>query len=343
VPWTLFDLRRRWNRVKDQMAPWWPACSKEAYNSGLDALARALRGFSDSRAGRRAGRRVGFPRFKSGRAARAAFRFTTGVIRVEADRKHVTLPRLGTIRLHESAGKLARRLQAGTARILSAAVSRDSRGRWQVAVCCQLRRPVGRPGHVGRAGAVVGVDAGVRALAVLSRPVPGLTDAEGKVPNPRRLARVAGRLRRQQRRVARRVGPDDPAARSRRRPSRRQQQARRRLARLHGQVRDARADGWHKLTTALAQRFDTVVVEDLNLAGMLARPAPKPDRRGRWARNGAAAKTGLARSVADAAPAQLRRLLAYKTAWYGSRLHVRAGSARRAKPNLLGLRPGPRP
>jgi putative transposase len=187
---------------------------------------------------------------------------------------------------------------------------------------CQLRRPVGRPGHVGRAGAVVGVDAGVRALAVLSRPVPGLTDAEGKVPNPRRLARVAGRLRRQQRRVARRVGPDDPAARSRRRPSRRQQQARRRLARLHGQVRDARADGWHKLTTALAQRFDTVVVEDLNVAGMLARPAPKPDRRGRWARNGTAAKTGLARSVADAAPAQLRRLLAYKTAWYSSRLHV---------------------
>jgi hypothetical protein len=61
VPWTLFDLRRRWNRVKDHMAPWWPACSKEAYNSGLDALARALRGFSDSRAGRRAGRRVGFP------------------------------------------------------------------------------------------------------------------------------------------------------------------------------------------------------------------------------------------------------------------------------------------
>jgi hypothetical protein len=214
---------------------------------------------------------------------------------------------------------------------------------------CQLRRPVGRPGHVGRAGAVVGVDAGVRALAVLSRPVPGLTDAEGKVPNPRRLARVAGRLRRQQRRVARRVGPDDPAARSRRRPSRRQQQARRRLARLHGQVRDARADGWHKLTTALAQRFDTVVVEDLNVAGMLARPAPKPDRRGRWARNGTAAKTGLARSTERASPLGRRRRARPAAPAAGVQDGLVQLAAARGEPvlpveqNLLGLRPGPRP
>jgi len=139
------------------------------------------------------------------------------------------------------------------------------------AVGRELVRALGRPGHVGRAGAVVGVDAGVRALAVLSRPVPGLTDAEGKVPNPRRLARVLARLRRPQRRAARRVGPYDPAARRGRRPSRRWEQTQRRLARGHGQVRDARADVWHQLTTALAQRFDTVVVEDLNVAGNAAR------------------------------------------------------------------------
>jgi putative transposase len=145
------------------VAPWWPACSKEAYNSGLDGMACALRNFSGSRAGRRAGRPVGSsgvrgsspgrccPRFKSRRGGRAAVRFTTGVIRVEADRKHVTLPRLGTIKLHESAGKLARRLERGTARILSATVSRDSRDRWQVAFCAQVRRSLGRPTWAGPA------------------------------------------------------------------------------------------------------------------------------------------------------------------------------------------------
>jgi hypothetical protein len=35
-------------------------------------------------------------------------RFTTGTIRVEPDRMHVVLPRLGRLKLHESARELAR-------------------------------------------------------------------------------------------------------------------------------------------------------------------------------------------------------------------------------------------
>ena len=49
VPWTLYSLRKEWNRLKDEFAPWWRENSKEAYNSGLDALARALKGYFDSR------------------------------------------------------------------------------------------------------------------------------------------------------------------------------------------------------------------------------------------------------------------------------------------------------
>jgi putative transposase len=48
VPWTLPELRREWNRAKNEVAPWWPENSKEAYSSGLDGLARALRNWSDS-------------------------------------------------------------------------------------------------------------------------------------------------------------------------------------------------------------------------------------------------------------------------------------------------------
>jgi putative transposase len=41
VPWSLAALRREWNRSKGEVAPWWPENSKEAYSSGLDALAKA--------------------------------------------------------------------------------------------------------------------------------------------------------------------------------------------------------------------------------------------------------------------------------------------------------------
>ena len=62
VPWTLPALRREWNRAKDQVAPWWRENSKEAYNTGLDALARALKELVGLQGrGRRSGRLIGFP------------------------------------------------------------------------------------------------------------------------------------------------------------------------------------------------------------------------------------------------------------------------------------------
>src|SRR6201993_1134125 len=109
--WSLAGLRKEWNERKDEVAPWWAENSKEAYNTGLDALARGLDAWSKSRKGERAGRAVGFPKFKSARSRRSV-RFTTGTIRVEADRHHVTLPRAGRIRTHEPTRKLARRIEA---------------------------------------------------------------------------------------------------------------------------------------------------------------------------------------------------------------------------------------
>jgi putative transposase len=91
--WSLPALRRVWNQAKQQVAPWWRECSKEAFNTGLDGVARGLKNWSDSRNGKRAGRKMGFPRFKSKRRARLSCRFTTGTVRVEPDRHHVTLPR----------------------------------------------------------------------------------------------------------------------------------------------------------------------------------------------------------------------------------------------------------
>jgi putative transposase len=156
VPWTLPELRREWNKAKHQVAPWWQENSKEAYNSGLDALARALKNWSDSRSGRRKGRPVGFPRRKKKRRARVACRFTTGQIKVLPDRKHVQLPRIGVVRTHESTRKLARRLEQGTARILAATISRRA-DRWYVSFTVEVQRAILSGDHKPRA---VGVDVG---------------------------------------------------------------------------------------------------------------------------------------------------------------------------------------
>lgn len=294
VPWSLPALRREWNAAKAEVAPWWAENSKEAYNSGLDALARALDGWSKSRRGQRKGRRVGFPRrHKLGH--RRSFRVTTGAFGVVDDR-HIRLPRIGLVRTKEPATKLMAMLAAGTARVLSASVSEHA-GRWYVSFGCEVQRSEAVPAFPD---VVVGVDVGVRHLAVVS--------TGEQVPNPKHLSKWARRQARLQRQCSRRQGPAKGRA-----PSKRWRQSKAALSRVHAKVAAARADGLHKLTTGLATTYGTVVVEDLNVAGMTATAKGSGHWRG---------KAGLNRAILDASPAELRRQLAYKCAWYGSRLVV---------------------
>lgn len=283
--WSAYSLRKAWNQVKAEVAPWWGENSKEAYSSGLANLATALGNWNSSRRGERAGRAVGFPRFKSKRGT-WSYTVTTGGFGLGADRRHVQLPKIGQVRTHESTRKLARRVEADTARVLSCTVS-HRRGRWFVSMRCEVLReaPV-----AATTGGMVGVDLGVKHLAVLS--------TGEQVPNPKHLDAAQRELRRLQRQAARRTGPDKH---TRQVPSNRWRQTQDRIRRLHSYVANARADGLHQLSTRLTSEFDALVVEDLNVAGMVANRT-------------------LARVIADVGMAELRRQLTYKASWNGRHL-----------------------
>jgi IS605 OrfB family transposase len=70
---------------------------------------------------------------------------------------------------------------------------------------------------------------------------------------------------------------------------------------VHARAADLREDGLHQLTTRLAARYGTIVIEDLHVAGMVR------NRR-------------LGRRISDAGFGALRRQLACKTAWHGGQL-----------------------
>jgi putative transposase len=279
------ELHRMWNRDKkaDPALAWWAENSKCVYQEAFRDLDRALHDYVKSAKGQRKGRRVGFPRFKKRGKCKDSFRFSTGAMRCSGTT--VTLPKLGTIATHESTRKLARRLEAGTARILSATVSRSAQ-RWHVAFQVEVQRTI-PPAHP-RPGSAIGVDLGVSTL---------LTGADDRgrvvtVPGPRALKASLRRLRRASRAHARKANGSANRAK-----------AAAQLARVHARVANVRADALHHATTALARRYETVVVEDLNVTGMLT------NRR-------------LARAVADQGFATARRMLGYKTTWNGGRLIV---------------------
>jgi putative transposase len=296
--WSLPSLRKQWNRVKDDVAPWWAENSKEAYSSGLACASRAFDNYAASKRGERKGQRMGRPRVKRKHRGKRSCRFTTGAIRVEPDHRRVTLPRLGTIRTHESTRKLGCRLASGQARILSATVRQESDGRWYVAFQVEVEREAASP---SQPRVVAGVDLGLRYLAVVA-------DSAGQVryvENPRRMDQALHKLRQVNRQLARRHGPVvyDPATgrTTRQKPSNSWQKAARTAGRVHARIRHLRMGGIHQLTTAIAAEYGQVVIEDLNVAGMMRH------RR-------------LARHIADASFGEICRQLVYKTTWHGGTL-----------------------
>ena len=136
-----------------------------------------------------------------------------------------------------------------------------------------------------KAGPTVGVDVGVGMMAVCSDGT--------KIENPKALATALKRLRRMDKAIARSRGVHGRSNHSNRRED---LYARRR--RLHARVVNVRSDHHHKATTAIAKSCGRVVVETLNVAGMMM------NRR-------------LARAISDAGMSGFLTKLEYKCAWYG--------------------------
>jgi putative transposase len=129
---------------------WLYEVSKCAPQEALRDLDRA---YANYWRGRKAGRRVGRPRFKKKGRCPDRFRLT-GAIRVEPGT--VTLPRIGRVRTKEMTSKFR-------GRILSATCRREA-DRWYVALTVEVARP--DPTRV--TGPVVGIDRGIHAFATCS-------------------------------------------------------------------------------------------------------------------------------------------------------------------------------
>ena len=209
---------------------------------------------------------AGPPRFHKKRiTGSGSFRAAAGIATIKYNgKRRIQLPGLGSVKLDHT-------LPAGT--IYEARIKREN-GQWKLSVnYWAAPKPVPDSDERIEHGAV---DTGINPLA---------TDSEGQTwENPKAYYQAERKLNRWQRAQARRTTG-----------SRGWWEAQRKIDRLHRRTNGLRQNAQHQMTATIVHKFQNVVIEDLNVKGMMQGKTPK--------------------AQADAGMGEIKRQIIYKGQW----------------------------
>ncbi|MEG4854266.1 RNA-guided endonuclease TnpB family protein [Microcoleus sp. B5-D4] len=250
------------NYVKKQPEfGWMNQLSSRVYQNALIDLKDA---FSRYRSGK-----AGHPRFASRRDGQSFTVDSSNVQVLLSAGNTIKIPTLGTFRLYEAL-ECSYVSQTFT-------ISKEG-SRWFVSFCVDAERL-----PVQQSQASVGIDVGIKYVATLSNHQ--VFDA----PKPLK-ASAKTKLATLQRQASKQV-----------KGSQNQRKTYNKISRLHARIASIRLDFLHKLTTYLAKKFKRILIEDLNIKGMMANHK-------------------LAGAISDLGFYEFKRQLDYKCKMYGATL-----------------------
>lgn len=219
---------------------------------------------------------TGFPKFKSKHHSKPSFKNINSV-RIDFDNSRVKLPIVGWVNFYKN--------RSFEGKIGTVTVSKSITGEYYVSILVEDENPLPEKFPITSTTSV-GIDVGLKDFAVLSN---------GQVfQNPKYLEKSSQRLSCLQRRLSRK-----------KKGSNRYKRAKLAVAICHERIRNRRSDFLHKVSKKIISENQTIIIEDLNVEGMLKNHC-------------------LAKGIASASWSEFFRMLQYKSEWNGVNL-IRIG------------------
>ncbi|NES69505.1 MAG: IS200/IS605 family element transposase accessory protein TnpB, partial [Okeania sp. SIO2D1] len=253
---------------KTECREWLSEVSNIPLQQSLNDLNQAYQNFFKSTRGQRKGKPIKPPQFKR-RKSRQTARFTKGGFKVGQHK--VYLAKIGKLKIVWS-----RELPAAPS---SVTVIKDSANRYFLSFVVEIQ-----PETLPQTDNSVGIDLGIKTFATFSDGT--------KVDAPKPLKKRIKKSRKLSKSLSRKT-----------KGSKRYEKARARVAKFHAKLKDTRTDFLHKLSTKIIRENQTVVLEDLNVSGMIK------NRK-------------LSRAISDLGWRQFRTLLEGKAEKYGRDFRV---------------------